>query len=150
VELNPHDPTILIVWGYTQACLGHAEAGLITLESALPFMLSPPDWYFHYRARVLALARRPAESAAQFAALSRLEGPRNLGWQAVALAHDQQVHKARLAGQQFIEQTRRAWRGDPAAGPSEFVSWFLGMTPVARTDDREYLRNGLKVAGLCE
>ena len=36
VELNPNDPTILIMWGYAQACVGHAEAGLRTLGVCPP------------------------------------------------------------------------------------------------------------------
>jgi len=128
--------------------MGRAEAGLRTLESALRYMLSPPYWYFFYCARVLVLARRPGESVAQFASLSRVDGPRNLGWQVVALAHDGQIEEACVVGERFVKATRQAWRGDPLAGPREFASWFLNITPLAGREDREYLRDGLRLADL--
>ncbi len=70
VEMNPNDPIILTQWGHAQAYLGDAEAGLRTLASTLPRMLSPPRWYFIYCARALLLARRPAESVADLCPIS--------------------------------------------------------------------------------
>ena len=87
LKLNPNDPTILAGWGYAQACLGDADSGLKTLESALQLMPTPPEWCFIYRARVLLLARRPVDSVEQMSNLARADGPRDLAWHAVGCAH---------------------------------------------------------------
>ena len=148
VEMNPNDPIILAQWGHAHAYLGDAEAGLRTLQSALPRMLSPPRWYFIYCARTLLLARRPVESAAQMASLGRVDGPRDLAWYAIACAHAGRVEEASRLAADFVEAARAAWRGDNGAGPAEFSSWFLDATLLARREDRKYLQLGLRDAGL--
>ncbi len=148
VEMNPNDPIILTQWGHAQAYLGDAEAGLRTLASTLPRMLSPPRWYFIYCARALLLARRPAESVAQMESLGRVDGPRDLAWYTIGSAHAGRVEEARRLATAFSEAARAAWRGDDGAGPAEFGCWFLDATLLARREDREYLRLGLRVAGL--
>ncbi|WP_292473627.1 BTAD domain-containing putative transcriptional regulator [Mesorhizobium sp.] len=148
VELNPNDPIILAHWGLAQAYLGEAEAGLRTLQSALPRMLSPPRWYFTYCARALLLAHRPVESAWQMASLGRLDGPRDLAWYTIACAHAGRAKEASRLAADFVEAARAAWRGDKGAWPAEFGSWFLDATLLARREDCEYLRLGLRDAGL--
>ena len=148
-ELNPNDPIILAHWGLAQAYLGEPEAGLRTLQSALPRMLSPPRWYFSYCARALLLARRPVESAAQMASLGRLDGTRDLAWYTIACAHAGRIEEASRLSEEFVEAARAAWRGNErVAGPAEVSSWFLDSMLLARPEDREYLRLGLRAASL--
>jgi tetratricopeptide (TPR) repeat protein len=148
VEMNPNDPIILTHWGLAQAYLGDAEAGLRTLQSALPRMLSPPRWYFIYCARALLLAQRPVESAAQMASLGPLDGPRDLAWYTIGCAHAGRVEEASRLAADFVEAVRTAWRGTKDAGPAEFSSWFLDATLLARREECNYLRLGMRVAGL--
>ncbi|ESZ11308.1 tetratricopeptide repeat protein [Mesorhizobium sp. M0923] len=148
LELNPNDPTILAGWGYAQACLGDADSGLKTLESAFRLMPAPPEYYFIHRARVLLLARRPAESVAQMSNLARPDGPRDLAWQVISCAHAGRHEDASHLAAAFVVATRAAWRGTASAGAREFASWFLDSALLARSEDREYLRLGLSLAGL--
>jgi len=39
-------------------------------------------------------------------------------------------------------------RGDPAAGPSEFVDWLVDSAFLRRPADEAHLRDGLALAGL--
>ncbi len=148
LQLNPNDPTILAGWGYAQACLGDADSGLKTLDSALRLMPAPPEWCFIYRARVLLLAHRPTESVAQMSNLARADGPRDLAWHAVGCAHAGRHEDASRLADAFVVATRAAWRGNASAGAREFASWFLDSALLARPEDREYLRLGLSLAGL--
>ena len=43
---------------------------------------------------------------------------------------------------------RRAWRGDPAAGPAEYVDWLVEPSYLRRPEDAAHLREGLRLAGL--
>jgi hypothetical protein len=40
------------------------------------------------------------------------------------------------------------WRGDAAAGPNEYVDWFVEVSYLRRDEDAERLREGLRRAGL--
>ena len=148
VEMNPNDPIILAHWGHAQAYLGDAEAGLRTLQSALPRMLSPPRWYFTYCARTLLLARRPVESAAQMASLGRR------GWSARSgLVHNcLRACRTRRRGKPACSRFCRGGAGRLAGRQerwaAEFSSWFLDATLLARREDRKYLRLGLRAAEL--
>ena len=48
----------------------------------------------------------------------------------------------------FVEGVRQAWRGDPAAGPAEYVDWLVDISTLQRPEDEELLREGLRRAGL--
>jgi adenylate cyclase len=39
-------------------------------------------------------------------------------------------------------------RGDPAAGPAEYVDWLVDRSYLRRPDDPAHLRDGLRLAGL--
>ncbi|MFC0808985.1 BTAD domain-containing putative transcriptional regulator [Ensifer sp. P24N7] len=148
LQINPNDPTILTGWSYAQACLGDADSGLKTLDLALRLMAAPPEWCFIYRSRILLLARRPSESVTQLSKLARADGPRDLAWHAIACAHAGRHTDASLLAAAFIDAMRASWRGDIHAGEREFASWFVDSALLARTEDREYLRHGLNLAGL--
>jgi len=111
-------------------------------------MPAPPEWCFIYRARVLLLAHRPADSVAQMSNLARADGPRDLAWHAVGCAHAGRHEDASRLADAFVVATRAAWRGNASAGAREFASWFLDSALLARSEDREYLRLGLSLAGL--
>ena|GEM_PF-6984700 len=148
LQINPNDPTILTGWGYAQACMGDADSGLKTLDSAFRLMTNPPEWCFVYRARVLLLTRRPAESVTQLSNLTRAYGPRDLAWHAIACAHAGLQENARRLAAVFVDAMGASWRGDMHAGEHQFASWFLDSVLLARTEDRDYLRLGFKIAGL--
>jgi hypothetical protein len=48
----------------------------------------------------------------------------------------------------FLEAVRRAWRGDPDAGPAGYVEWLVDTSYLRCPDDAVHLRQGLGLAGL--
>ena len=149
--MNPNDALIQIVWAWAQACLGEAERGLPAAELAMRLNPRHPRYYEHFRSRVLFLARRHAEAAAileRLTAGSPLEHPRDLAWRAAACGHLGRAEEARRCAGLFVEAVRRAWRGDPAAGPAEYVDWLVDTSYLRRPEDEAHLREGLRLAGL--
>jgi adenylate cyclase len=149
--MNPNDALIQIVWAWAQACLGEAERGLPAAELAMRLNPRHPRYYEHYLSRVLFLARRHAEAAAllgRLTAASPLEHPRELAWRAAACGHLGRTEEARRCGELFVEAVRRAWRGDPAAGPAEYVDWLVDTSYLRRLEDATHLREGLRLVGL--
>ena len=43
----------------------------------------------------------------------------------------------------FLEAVRRAWRGDPDAGPAGYVDWLVDTSYLRCPDDVVHLRQGL-------
>jgi adenylate cyclase len=149
--MNPNDALVQIVWAYAQACLGHAERGLPAAELALRLNPRHPRYYQHFLSRVLFLARRHGEARAVLEPITigdPLHHPRDLGWWAAACGHLGRVEEARRCAGWFAEAMRKAWRGDPAAGPAEYVDWLVDRAYLRRAEDAAHLREGLRLAGL--
>lgn len=149
--MNPNDAQIQITWAWAQACLGEPERGMPAAELAMRLNPRHPDYYEHYLSRILFLARRHAEAAAvleRITAEAAFEHPRDLAWRAAACGHLGRTEEARRCGGLFVEAVRRAWRGDPAAGPAEHVDWLVDASYLRRPEDAAHLREGLRLAGL--
>jgi TolB-like protein/Flp pilus assembly protein TadD len=150
-DMNPNDAAIQATWAWAQACLGEAERGLPAVELAMRLNPNHPRFYESYLSRILFLARRPAEAAAILARLtaeSPLDHPRDLGWRAAACGHHGRSDEARHCAGLFLDALRKSWRGDPAAGPAEYVEWLVHGSCLRRSEDEAYLRQGLRLAGL--
>jgi adenylate cyclase len=149
--MNPNDPTIQMVWAFAQACFGRPEQGLPAAEMA--FRLNPlhPSWYTHFLSRILFLLRRYEEVATALEPRTR-EPPvthrRDLGWLAAAYGLLGREDDARRCARLFLEGVRQAWRGDPSAGPAEYVDWLVDASFLRRAEDEKHLREGLRLAGL--
>ncbi len=151
--MNPNDATIQILWARTQACLGQAERGLPAAELAIRLNPRHPRWYEHYLSRILFLARRHEEAATILERITTetpLRHPRDLAWRAAACGHLGRTDDARRCAGWFLEAIRKAWRGDPAAGPAEYVDWLVDNSCLRRPEDEAHLREGLRLAGLPE
>jgi adenylate cyclase len=97
------------------------------------------------------LARRHAKAVAvleRLTAEAPLEHPRDLGWRAAARGHLGRTEEARRCAGLFVEAVRQAWRGEPAAGPAEYVEWLVDNSYLRRPEDAAHLREGLRLAGL--
>jgi tetratricopeptide (TPR) repeat protein len=148
--MNPNDALIQMVWAYAQACLGDAERGLPAAELALRLNPRHARYYLHWYSRVLFLARRHDDARAlleQITIADPLRHPRDLAWWAAACGLLGRQEARRYAGW-FVEAMRKAWRGDPAAGPAEFVDWLVERSFLRRAEDAAHLREGLRLAGL--
>ena len=151
LAMNPNDAQIQITWAWARACLGEAERGLPAAELAMRLNPRYPRYYEHYRSRILFLARQHAEAAAvleRITAGAPLEHPRDLAWWAAACGHLGRAEQARRCSGLFVEAVRRAWRGDPAAGPAEYADWLVDVSYLRRPEAEAHLREGLRAAGL--
>jgi adenylate cyclase len=150
-DMNPNDALIQMVWAHVQACLGDAERGLPAAELALRLNPRHPRYYDHFHSRVLFLARRHAEARAVLERITigdPLHHPRDLGWWAAACGHLGREEEARRCAEWFVQAMRKAWHGNPAAGPAEYVDWLVDRSYLRRAEDAAHLREGLRLAGL--
>jgi adenylate cyclase len=150
-SMNPNDAVIQITWAWAQACLGAPERGLPAAELAMRLNPRHPRYYEHYLSRILFLARRHAEAVAILERITTenpMSHPRDLAWRAAAYAHLGREEEARRCAGWFLEAIRQAWRGDPTAGPSDYVDWLVDRSYLRRREDTEHLREGLRRAGL--
>ena len=150
-SMNPNDATIQIFWAWAQACFGRAECGLSGSE--LAFRLNPrhPRWYSYYLARIMFLLQRYDETAAraEFRMSSApMQHRRDIAWLAAAYAMLGRSDVAQRCAAWFVEGVSLAWRGEPKAGPSDYVDWLVDNSTLRRKEDEELLREGLRRAGL--
>lgn len=71
-----------------------------------------------------------------------------MAWRAAAYGHLGRLEEARRCAETFVQSVRSYWRGDPSAGPSEYVNWLVDVSYLRREEDVERLREGLRRAGL--
>ena len=150
-SMNPNDAAIQIGWAWAQACLGAPERGLPAAELAMRLNPRHPRYYRHYLSRILFLARRHDEAATlleQLTAEAPTDHPRDVAWRAAACGHLGRTEEARRCGEWFLEAMRAVWRGDPAAGPAEYVDWLVDISYLRRPEDEAHLCEGLRLAGV--
>ena len=149
--MNPNDATIQIFWAWAQACLGNPAKGLAAAELAQRLNPRYPHWYSYYQARMLFFLRRYEDVVAQLQ--YRMTGESNLHRRDMLLLSAAfgllgRVEPAQRCATWFVEGVRQVWRGDPNAGPSEYVDWFVDTSYLRRLEDEALLREGLRLAGL--
>jgi adenylate cyclase len=150
--MNPNDPTIQIVSGWVQGCLGRPEQGLAAAELASRLNPRHPAWYESIRGRMLFLLGRHAEAAPRLESLNFPHAPlrhlRDVAWLAAAYGHLGRIEDARRRGESFLLSAASLWRGNPGAGPAEYVDWLVDVSFLQQEADIEKLRGGLRLAGL--
>jgi tetratricopeptide (TPR) repeat protein len=150
-RLNPNDPLIQVLWGWVQACIGRPEQGLAAVEVALRLNPCHPTWYNYYRSHILFQLGRDGEAAGLLEQRTMdvpARHPRDMAWRAAAYGHLGRIEEARQCAATFVESVRSYWRGDPGAGPREYVDWLVDIAYLRRDIDMERLREGLRQAGL--
>jgi hypothetical protein len=65
-----------------------------------------------------------------------------------AYGHQGRLDEAALWGEELIREIASHWRGDPGAGPSDYMDWIVWASLLQRPADIERLREGLRLAGL--
>jgi len=149
--LNPNDPMVQITWAWVQACLGNPGRGLEAAELARRLNPLHPGWYGYFRSRILFLLGRYEEAAAileEGTSADPLQHPQDLAWWAAACGHLGQTEQAHHCAGWFVQSVREHWRGDPAAGPVEYVNWLVEVSNLRQPEDETRLREGLRLAGL--
>src|SRR5215212_1294929 len=149
--MNPNDATIQIYWAWAQACFGRPEDGLPAAD--LAFRLNPrhPRWYSEYLSRILFLLRRYEEAATRLEFRMRdapTQHRRDIAWLAAAYGLIGRSDLAKQCAAWLVEGLGQVWRGDPYAGPREYVDWMLDNLYLRRPEDEELVREGLRRAGL--
>lgn len=149
--MNPNDATIQIFWAWAQACLGNPAKGLAAAELAQRLNPRYPHWYSYYQARMLFFLRRYEDVVAQLQ--YRMTGESNLHRRDMLLLSAAfgllgRVEPAQRCARWFLEGVGQVWRGDPDAGPSGYVDWFVDTSYLRRPEDEAILREGLRLAGL--
>jgi TolB-like protein len=150
-NLNPNDPFIQILWAWTQSCLGRPQDGLPAAELAKRLNPRFPGWYDGFLSRILFQLRRYAEAAdmlRQWMGAAPERHPRETALLAAAYGHLGLRDEADRYAGIFLHSVKEVWRGDPSAGPAEYVSWVVDVSLLRRREDEEHLRSGLRLAGL--
>jgi adenylate cyclase len=150
-SMNPNDATIQIFWAWAQACFGRPERGLSAAE--LAFRLNPrhPQWYGGFLSRILFLLGRYEETVNRLEFRMRdapAQHRRDMAWLAAAYGLIGRSDLAKQCAAWLVEGLGQAWRGDPNAGPREYVDWLVDNFYLRRPEDEELVREGLRRAGL--
>jgi TolB-like protein len=150
-SMNPNDATIQIFWAWAQACFGRPERGLSAAE--LAFRLNPrhPQWYGGFLSRILFLLGRYEETVKRLEFRMRdtpTQHRRDMAWLAAAYGLIDRSDLAKQCAAWLVEGLGQAWRGDPDAGPCEYVDWLVDNFYLRRPEDEELVREGLRRAGL--
>jgi TolB-like protein/class 3 adenylate cyclase/Flp pilus assembly protein TadD len=150
-SMNPNDATIQIMWAWAQACFGRAERGLAAAE--LAFRLNPrhPQWYGEFLSRILFLLCRYEETVNRLEFRMRdapTQHRRDMTWLAAAFGLIGRTDLAKQCAAWLVEGLGQVWRGDPNAGPREYVDWMVDNLYLRRPEDEELVREGLRRAGL--
>ena len=120
----------------------------------LAFRLNPrhPAWYESILGRMLFLLGRHAEAAPLLESLNFPHAPlrhlRDVAWLAATYGHLGRIEDARRRGESFLLSAASLWRGNPGAGPAEYVDWLVDVSFLQQEADIEKLRGGLRLAGL--
>jgi TolB-like protein/Tfp pilus assembly protein PilF len=149
--MNPNDPLIQVLWAWVKACVGRPEEALPAAEIALRLNPCHPSWYNYYLSRILFQLGRDGETVTlleQRTIDAPARHPRDMAWRAAACAHLGRIEEARRCAETFVQSVRSYWRGDPAAGPREYVDWLVDISYLRRDADMARLREGLRQAGL--
>jgi hypothetical protein len=71
-----------------------------------------------------------------------------MGWRVAAYGHLGRLEEAARWREELVREIASHWRGDPAAGPSEYMDWIVWSSLLEHDADMERLRAGLRLADL--
>lgn len=146
-RLNPNDADLAMSRAMALAFLGDPARGLE--HAAFARRLNPfaPDWYLSDEAVIRVIGRDPAGALAIYDAMGELY-PHSIVWHAAAAAHAGRAAEARRLAADFAHRAARLWVGDANARPADYARWVMAGFPFRRSEDADYLREGLEKAGL--
>jgi adenylate cyclase len=115
------------------------------------YRLNPryPLWYDMFHARLHFLLGHYGDAAALlrkriFASPAR--HLRDTGWRVSAYAHLGRLDEAAPCGEELVREIASHWRGDPRAGPADYVDWIVWASLIQQPAHIERLREGLRLA----
>ena len=115
----------------------------------MPFSLNVLLMFLPDLAEAYFYARRNGESVALFEKVPDVEIDENRAAAVCAFAYAGQLDRARLHADRYAAQIRANWIGDPNASLAEMLEWeFQHFLPRSRSEDTDYIRAGLRKAGM--
>lgn len=148
LTLAPNHADVLMQTAQLWSYLGEVEAGLEMVAKA--FRLNPlhDGWYYFMSFIPFFVARRLDEAAAMMR-----QSPRHMLFEesallAVCCAHLGQLEEARSHIGDFLEEYQRGILGGREPEPGEALEQLLDSNPFSRSEDTDFMVEGLRLAGL--
>jgi TolB-like protein/Tfp pilus assembly protein PilF len=148
IELGPNETEVLFYRAYELASLGEFEAAIEVAEYGRRINPYSPDLFWDAESAAYFYNGRYAD---YFRCVRQIHdrSPENFAWDAAAHALAGDLEAARREAENFLREMAVVWAGDPDAGPEDFVYWVTDLQcPLARSEDRDRLVEGLRAAGL--
>ncbi len=146
-ELNGNDPWTLLSAASCQGFCGNFDRGSELVAEAVKVSWAPTPLHWPYRAVLQFLHGNYLE------AIEGIDRAGNVaktlpGWKAAALFHLGRKDEAHAVAKQFLNTIRSMWSGGRTPGDLEIARWLLHAHPIARREDWERLRDGIRGAGV--
>ena len=146
-KLNPNDPDFLAIYCLGLCYLGYLERAIEIGELAIELNPTSPDYYLECLGSTYFVAQRYQDS------VSYLESVPDAwietrAYLVAAHAYLENDNTAREHKNIFLRNVKDAWKGDPTAGPRDYVEWFFHISPFRRQQDIDHFRIGFRKAGL--
>jgi DNA-binding SARP family transcriptional activator len=146
-ELNGNDPWTLLSAASCQGFCGNFDRGNELVAEALKVSWAPTPLHWPYRA-VLQFMRGNYLDAIDGIDRANNVAKTLAGWKTAALFHLGRKDEARIEARKFLNTIRSTWFGSKAPSDLEIARWLLHAHPIARREDWERLRDGIRGAGV--
>ena len=146
-ELNANDPWTLLSAASCHGFCGNFDIGSRLVDEALKVSWAPTPLHWPYRATLQFMQGNYADAIEAIDRANNVGKPL-AGWKTAALYHLGRTDEARVEGQKFLNTIRSIWSGSRTPSDLEIARWFLHAHPIARREDWECLRDGIRGAGI--
>jgi tetratricopeptide (TPR) repeat protein len=147
-DLSPNESEVLVYRAWELCYLAEFDEAVRVAQHARRINPYSPDIFLDAEATVNFLQGRYSNYFRLIHQLTE-QVPEGLAWEAAAHAFLGELEEAQRKAKSFLNGFAEIWAGDPSAGPVEYVRWITEVSsPFTRDEDRERLREGLRLAGL--
>jgi tetratricopeptide (TPR) repeat protein len=151
LEMNPNDATVQIFSSWLRSMRGKRDQGVAAAEMAYRLNPRHPSWYAQILGR-LHFQQGEYDKAASLLERVSSDAParalRDLGWRVAAYGHLGLTAEAARWGDELVRGMGSHWKGNPDAGPADYMDWVVWSSLLEQPEDQECLRAGLRLAGL--
>ena len=145
--LDANDADVAMCRATALAYLGYPDEAFATAQLAMKLNPHFPNWYISDLGVIRFAQRKYRECLDCYAQILDLY-PHSPAWRAAAAAYLGLDSEASHHAASFLGNAEKAWAGDAAAGPKEYVAWLIKHIPLRLQADRDHLIEGLRKAGL--
>lgn len=146
-KLNPNDADRAMDRGTAWMFLGFVERAIEAMQHGIALNPHCPPSYLMDLAEVYFVSRRYED---MIHLLDRIpdHSLSLTAWSAAAHALAGDEKQARMVAARFVEDIGKVWQGKRGDGISHYADWVMDVSPFARSEDRNHLAEGLRLAGL--